>query len=414
MPLDLQLHRIQKLLKLLKNPHHAPQFIHVAGTNGKGSVCSYLSHILTQAGIRNGRFNSPHLVTPRDSIQIDNIPVSSSIYEKCKKHINEINEKYKVGCTEFELLTCIAFQVFAEMNTPIAIMEVGVGGRMDATNVIPAERTLVVGITKVALDHQNLLGSTLAEIGYQKVGIFKEKITAVIDGTNDKSVIEVARKEAVDLHCELIVTDPFKDCYIKPSLLGDYQYQNLAVALKIIDVLKGKGYKSLTGENIEKGVRATVWPGRLQKYTFDTEKAGMDIEEKVQILLDGAHNAQAASELGKYLQTIRDENGFIFVIAVTKGKELSELFEPIITQKDTIIFTQFNKGIEGMPWIEPSPVDILKEQVLNDGIQCDNIITILNVKEAIKEAIVESQRTGKQIIVCGSLYLVADILRLQS
>ena len=412
MPLDLQLHRIQKLLKLLKNPHHGPHFIHVAGTNGKGSVCSYISHILTEAGIKNGRFNSPHLVIPRDSIQINNIPVSISLYEKCKAYINETNEKHKVGCTEFELLTCVAFQVFAETETPIAIMEVGVGGRMDATNVIPAERTLVVGITKVALDHQNLLGKTLAQIGYQKVGIFKEKVPAVIDGTNDDSVLQVARNEARELQCSLTVTDPSSDCYIKPALLGDYQYDNLAVALKMIDVLKCKGYNTLTEESIENGVKATVWPGRLQMYNFDVQKIGLDDTQSVPILLDGAHNSQAAVELGKYLSSIRNKNGFIFVIAITKGKELSELFKPIIIGSDMVIFTQFNEGIEGMPWIEPTSVDILKEQISAEEIDCKEVLTIPRVEDAIMEAILESRKSGRQIVVCGSLYLVADILRL--
>ena len=283
---------------------------------------------------------------------------------------------------------------------------------MDATNVIPAERTLVVGITKVALDHQNLLGKTLAQIGYQKVGIFKEKVPAVIDGTNDDSVLQVARNEARELQCSLTATDPSSDCYIKPALLGDYQYDNLAVALKMIDVLKCKGYNTLTEESIENGVKATVWPGRLQMYNFDVQKIGLDDTQSVPILLDGAHNSQAAVELGKYLRSIRNKNGFIFVIAITKGKELSELFKPIIIGSDMVIFTQFNEGIEGMPWIEPTSVDILKEQISAEEIDCKEVLTIPRVEDAIMEAILESRKSGRQIVVCGSLYLVADILRL--
>lgn len=130
MGLDLQLHRIVRLLELLNNPHHIPKFIHVAGTNGKGSVCSYISHVLTLSGISNGKFNSPHLITARDSIQINNVPVSEQVYEKCKLHILKTDKQHNVGCTEFEILTCTAFQIFADCGIPIAIMEVGVGGRL--------------------------------------------------------------------------------------------------------------------------------------------------------------------------------------------------------------------------------------------------------------------------------------------
>lgn len=409
MPLDLQLHRVQKLLKLLKNPHYKPQFIHVAGTNGKGSVCSYISHILEEAGIANGRFNSPHLITARDSIQINNNPVSLPVYEKFRNLILETNDRYDVGCTEFELLTCTAFQIFAEFNIPIAIMEVGVGGRLDATNVIPADRTLVVGITKVALDHQNLLGNTLAEIAFQKVGIFKEKVPAIIDGSNETTVIDIAKKEAANVLAPLVIATR-KDCWIQPTLLGDYQYDNLAVALKMIDQIKDQ---KITRESVKKGIEKTVWPGRLQEYNFPIQHLLHETSEPTfPMLLDGAHNTQAAFELGKYLEYIRPENGFVFVIAVTKGKDLSTLFKHIITKNDDIVFTQFHDDIEGMPWIESSPVEFLEKQINDQKIPHATVHTIPNIEDSLKEAFRISRQTAKRVVVCGSLYLVADVLRI--
>lgn len=408
MALDLQLHRIQKLLKLLNNPHYKPQFIHVAGTNGKGSVCSYISHMLTESGITNGKFNSPHLVEARDSIQIDNTPVPWAVYDKCRKLILDTDEKFQVGCTEFELLTCTAFQIFAESQVPIALMEVGVGGRLDATNVIPEGRTLVVGLTKVALDHQNLLGNTLAEIAYQKVGIFKEGVPAVVDGSNDAAVLAVAREESQKLPCPLVVASRETDCYIQPPLLGEYQYDNLAVALKMISLI---GDERITQSSIERGIKKTVWPGRLQSYSFDLQKIGMG-KGSVPILLDGAHNSQAAVELGKYLASVRGSGGFVFVIAVTKGKDISELFKPILTSKDIVIFTQFGNNIEGMPWIESSDAAFLKEQVQSQNVQYQEIRTVPDVRNALLQAYELSQDTAKPMVVCGSLYLVADVLRL--
>lgn len=411
MPLDLQLHRIQKLLTVLGNPHYKSDFIHVAGTNGKGSVCSYISHILSASGINNGRFNSPHLITPRDSIQINNNPVSLALYEKCKKYIIDTDIKHNIGCTEFELLACTAFQIFAESKVSIAILEVGVGGRLDATNVIPAEKTLVVGITKVGLDHQNLLGKTLAEIAYQKVGIFKNKVPAVIDGSNDTEVINVAIEESKKNDCSLYITQRDNDCWIKPNLLGDYQYDNLSVALKMVSLIKK--YK-ITNDSIETGVKNTVWLGRLQNYELKLSKIGINNDDKtIEILLDGAHNSQAAIELGKYLDTLRPSTNFIFIIAITQGKDLSSLFKPIITSNDIIIFTRFNDNIEGMPWIKSSTVDSLKNEVDNQGIECQNILTIENYKDAVREAYnLTKSLSNRKIVLCGSLYLVADILRL--
>lgn len=408
MPLDLQLHRVQSLLRHLNNPHYKPKFIHVAGTNGKGSVCSYISHILTAAGIKNGRFNSPHLITPRDSIQINNHPVSQTVYEKFKVMIQDIDKKYNVGCTEFELLTCTAFHIFAECNVDIAIMEVGVGGRLDATNVIPAEKTMVVGITKIALDHQGLLGNNLREIASQKLGIFKKDVPAVIDGTNDKSVLEEAEKEAKHVGCNLYVTKK-EDCWVKPKLLGNYQYDNLAVALKMISLVEDY---SIGSELVKTGVEKTIWPGRLQTYKLEHAKVDINDDGFTPVLLDGAHNTSAANELGKYLDSIRGNSGFVYVIAITKGKDLTSLFQSIINENDIVIFTQFAENIEGMPWIEPFLASELRDELTNQDIPLADIKVTNNVKDALKTAIQISQKENKKIVVCGSLYLVADVFRL--
>ncbi|ODQ47653.1 hypothetical protein PICMEDRAFT_15577 [Pichia membranifaciens NRRL Y-2026] len=410
MPLDLQLHRVKKLLTLLGNPQYKPQFIHIAGTNGKGSVCSYLSHILSASGIRNGRFNSPHLITPRDSIQIDNVPASLSLYEKCKEIIADTNAKHKVGCTEFELLTCTAFQIFAEAKVSIAILEVGVGGRLDATNVLAPDRTLVVGITKVGLDHQNLLGKTLSEIAFQKVGIFKKGVPAVVDGSNVESVLKVAEAESKDVGCPLYVVKREEDCWVTPKLLGDYQFDNLSVALKIASLLDDD---RITRDTIKKGVESTVWAGRLQEYSFNMRSLGFEEDRPLDILLDGAHNTQASIELGKYLKTLRNDNDFIFIIAITQGKNLSALFKPIITFKDSIIFTQFDDKVEGMPWIKPFDVLDLKKEIETQKIEHADVYTCPQLKDAIFQAYKLSQVTKKKVVVCGSLYLVADVLRLQ-
>lgn len=416
MPLNLSLGRISPLLRALQSQNGIvwPKVVHVAGTNGKGSTTAYISHILTSSKIKTGRFNSPHLVEARDCIQINNEIVSDHVYNTSLEEVNEINARLGINCTEFELLTAVALNCFSKERVDVAVLEVGVGGRLDSTNVFTGDEVCVTAITKVGLDHQGLLGDTLKEIAWQKVGIFKRGVPAVVDGSNDEDVRQVALEYAKEIGVPKVHFSQRKllgDEY-KPSLLGDYQYDNLALAVKVIEVLQSDEstfpFKNLiTKESIKDGISKTKWPGRLQMIDFPLSKINCG-NGAAPILLDGAHNLQAALELRKYLDSIRTSKGFTFIMGFTKGKDVQPIVQTIVGPQDSISTVQFTTPVEGMPWIESVQAEELAS-IIPGALSAEQAVTSSpNLSEAISTAV----QSGKPIVICGSLYLVADVLRL--
>ncbi|QPG74339.1 hypothetical protein FOA43_001666 [Brettanomyces nanus] len=422
MPIDLGLSRIVKLLKVLGNPDLTGNFkaIHIAGTNGKGSICTYLSHILSENHISNGRFTSPHLLVRSDSIQIDNVPIDPESFSSYETRIINKDKEFSIGCTEFELLTCVAFEIFKEKKVQVAIFEVGVGGRLDATNVLQPQKLMCTGIAKIGLDHQNLLGNTIEVIATQKLGILKEKVPCVIDASNQVSILELAHQRAAELHSPLFEASSNLDTQFgfgklgefKTPIRGSYQYCNLSVALKIVEVVKNSGFHQISKEAVQRGVSNTKWPGRLDE--FDLR---ITATQSIPVLLDGAHNPQAVTELVKYLdgsyrhsQSNQSED-LIYVMAIKKDKSLQSMFRQLFRPHDTVIFTQFKGGVEGMPWVYPTTPELLEKEAT--GLSQDMRVRPL-LEDALKEAYETHKKTGNKVVICGSLYLVSDILRLHT
>ena len=482
MPIDLGLARVSKLLGHLKNPHMRYPSIHVAGTNGKGSTVAYVSSILTRSNVRNGRFTSPHMVCYNDCVSINNeaypLPKFNLIQQMVKKHDAEL----QLNCTEFELLTITAFKIFEIEKVDIAVIEVGLGGRLDATNVLQSsykdnvlqssykdndlqssykdndlqssykdnvlqssyednvlqssykdnvlqssykdlnynlmdstigssfKGVIATGITKIGFDHESFLGTTIEDIAFQKAGIIKEHIPVVVDATNPSSVLEVVRKRANSLNASVIEVDgkqpEFSNLFNLTPLAGDYQRQNLSIALEIIKVVS-KLFPTITSKTIEEGISSTNWPGRLQELNIKGHK----------VLLDGAHNESAAIALAKYLDTRykgesgQSRRGIVFVIGLTKGKSARGLFKHILQKGDKVVFTGFSVP-ENMPWVSSTPVDALEveaREFVDDvgGISGENVDTVLRGVFAHKEEVGDV----RPVVVCGSLYLCADVLR---
>lgn len=410
MPLSLGLSRITRLLKVLGNPDTDNQFrtLHVAGTNGKGSICSYLSHILTANNVANGRFTSPHLLKRSDSIQIDNVPVDENLFETYEKDVAAVDKQYGIGCTEFELLTCVAFKLFKDLKVDVGIFEVGVGGKEDATNVLSADKLISTGISKIGMDHQKLLGNTIEEIATQKLGIMKPGVPCVIDGSNSQTVLALAEETAKNMGSDLYKeTAASKYTFgslqeFKPSLLGKYQLCNLSVALRMVDLVKKEGF-NITKQATQDGVSHTKWPGRLQILDLQTDQGTLPI------LLDGAHNPQAVHELVDYLDGSYRKGNLIYVMAIKRDKNLEPIFKLLFKPGDTVIFTQFKEGVDGMPWVHPSSATELacEAQGKADDIRVEPVL-----EDALEEAYRDHEKTGRDVVVCGSLYLVSDILRL--
>ncbi|CUM64201.1 uncharacterized protein PRCAT00001795001 [Priceomyces carsonii] len=429
MPIDLGLSRVTKLLQHLGNPHYSYKSIHIAGTNGKGSTVAYLSSIITQSNIRNGRFTSPHMLYYNDCICINNKAYPTSKFTHISQLVNEQNLTLQLNCTDFELLTVTAFKIFEQEKVELAIIEVGLGGRLDATNVLqPCEQRIMggviaTGITKIGIDHESFLGTSIADIAYQKAGIIKKGIPCVADGTNKSEALSVIEEQARLNGSELTLvgSDEVGDAFaLRASMLlrysplkGNYQLQNLSIALKIIDIVMAQDYNEYTmedgrskilPESITSGISKANWPGRLQSVHIDT--LGFDV------LLDGAHNESAAEELGKFLQEYRGQGkGLILVIGITQGKNVENLLKHIvIKEKDTLIPALFLSP-DKMPWVSSYDPNLLRRTFKNYS----NLV--VEIKEHDVQSIIKYLKDIKlhgddrQIVICGSLYLCADFLR---
>ncbi|CCE64075.1 hypothetical protein TPHA_0G02400 [Tetrapisispora phaffii CBS 4417] len=429
MSINLGLSRVNKLLQVIGNPHQRLKIIHVAGTNGKGSVCSYLASLLRHDSIPSrspkiGKFTTPHMVHITDSICVNDKPIPINTYKSIRTLLEEKNMEYEIKCSEFELLTCAAIKFFEDSSCNICVFEVGLGGRLDATNIIPGSNKLACGITKIGLDHESILGSTLAEIGREKAGIITDGVNlVVVDSSNDHTVLNEIEKRCENTGSQLYKTElhsgglTFKtDSWdiIKLDTLplnGHYQAFNFSVALKILDKLQVQKKIYIEKEFITpKYLNDVKWPGRLQDLDFCYTMDETNSPKTVPILLDGAHNGSAAIELEKYLREKYDDNQCInFVIAVTDGKKLEPLLSPLIRPQDSVLVTQF-ENVDGMPWIKPYDPKVLAtfiQENYTKNVKVDSSLTsvVANLGE------MHSGNTTP-IVICGSLYLCGQLLNI--
>ncbi|KAI5778239.1 Mur ligase [Geopyxis carbonaria] len=397
--INLSLQRISQLIKPSTLPWKA---IHVAGTNGKGSVCTYLSHILHSSSIAVGRFTSPHLTHPRDSITISNTPISLPLFSACSAHITALDASLNLNCTEFELLTATAFEAFTRAGVVIAVIEVGLGGRLDATNVLAPEQTLCSVVTKVALDHQAQLGGTLAAIAREKAGIIKPGVGGVVcDSSNDAAVREAVSVAADAADVDVVWAAPQEGGLVSP-LEGSFQRENLSCALAAIDVLRQSGdWQAITDASIEAGVAASRWPGRLEWRVLRDGCA--------EALVDGAHNPAAAAELSRYVDAkIRGAgDGVVWVLAASQGKDVPAMVRALVRSGDAVVATGFG-AVEGMPWVSCAPVEEIMQAVgAVEGVEAVGH----PVEKAVEAAYNLAAEGGRTVVVAGSLYLVGDIIR---
>ncbi|BFZ64475.1 folylpolyglutamate synthase [Saitoella coloradoensis] len=420
MPIELGLARILKLLTPLNNPHRAFKAIHVAGTNGKGSVCAYLDSVLTHAGILTGRFTSPHLIDRWDCVSIRNKAVQKDIFLASERRVREANQTHSIGASEFELLTATAFDIFARQKVNVAVIEVGLGGRLDATNVL--EKPLVTVITRIAMDHQGLLGDTLGAIAREKAGIMKRGARCIVDGENEQEALdafwEVAEEVGADvdvvkgvedeLQTYSVQTKAWGPISVRTPLPGAHQRANVSVTVAALAHLQDS-LPGITPQTIQEGVAAAKWPGRLEWTLISS------ISQKP-LLLDGAHNANAARSLAQYINTLRQKGLITWVMAFSQGKDLDEMLRILVRgdYRDRIAAVEFG-DVDGMPWVKPVPTEEIMEiarGVLKSGEEKEDVRGFgTDVGAALKWA-TEGNEEGT-VVVCGSLYLVGEVKKLK-
>ena len=326
------LSRTQELLSKMGNPEKDLKYVHIAGTNGKGSTAAMTASILRKAGYRTGLYTSPYIYRFHERMQIDGEQISDEDLIEITEYVKPLADSMSESPTEFELVCCIAFEYFKRKKCDIVVLEVGMGGEFDATNVIPCPEVAV--ITNIGLDHTDVLGSTVEEIALTKSGIFKEGGSAVVyrGAPSVEAVFEdVCRKNNVNLKkadfdsLKLNSLDLFGqnfDCgsrkNIQLPLLGDHQLHNASVVLSVADTLIEKGWK-ISEENIYDGIRDVSWPGRFDIVCRDPL-----------FIIDGGHNPQCLEALVKNVEDYLSGRKVIALTGVLADKDYGDMYRPIL------------------------------------------------------------------------------------
>lgn len=411
---SLGLTRTKELLAGLGNPQDALHFVHVAGTNGKGSTCAFIASVLEQAGYRVGLFTSPALYCFEERIKVDGEPITQDDLQVITLQIREVAEAMDEHPTEFELLTALAFSYFAREKCDIVVVEVGLGGRLDSTNVIKQPEVTV--ITPISLDHCELLGDTLEAIAREKAGIIKPGVPVVIAAQDLRAlaVIEGAAKEAGS---KLFIVDPLKvvgntsDFSYKKyhdlqlGLVGSFQLQNAACALETLDVLQNQGW-TIPEDAIREGMRLVCWPGRFEVVCSDPL-----------IIFDGAHNESGMKAFVETLGQRYPESYRIVITGVLADKDYASMARILVGVADQIItITPENpRALEAKEYAAVlqstvEPASRTRSITFAEDIQTGILSALELARE--KETKLDSKRVV--ICVCGSLTIqksVMDVLR---
>ena len=404
------LERTEKLLEKLGNPHEKIKLIHIAGTNGKGSTSSILGNILISHGYRVGFFNSPHLEDIEETIRINNENIKEEefieLINEIKIYVDEIIEEGFNHPTEFEVLTCIMFLYLYREKVDFGIIEVGLGGRLDSTNVINPIMSI---ITSISLDHINILGDNIKEITKEKCGIIKKNIPVVTYIQKDE-VLEVIIEKASLMNSNLIISNPDnfkfinvefndkiyqevsfkfneKEEVLKLPLLGEHQITNLSLAISAIMELNSLNYIDLDIEKVKFGVFNTKWNGRLEV-----------INKEPIIVLDGAHNLEGIEVLKRSIDKYFKFNNLYLIIGILKDKEVEKMVE-VITPSANKVYT-----------LEPNSIRAEKAETLKEIIKKynDNVEYFEDYNKAIEDVLSKANEKDL-ILVCGSLYMIGSI-----
>lgn len=408
---NLGLSRIQTLLAAIGSPHTSVPIVHVAGTNGKGSVCAYLSSILSAAGYKVGRYTSPHLVEWNERICIDGEPISNDAAVNMLERIIAAIDPTQPTPTQFEIVTAAMWLYFAQSQVDIAVIEVGLGGRLDATNV--CNRPLATVITSISLEHWQQLGDTLAKIAAEKAGILKPDRPAII-GTLPPAAVTVVEERIANLNCAAIWVKPavrirqpagrvitsksldplpwaeFDGIKYPLALLGEMQLTNSAIAIATIQTLRQAGWQ-ISDAAIAAGMANTQWLGRIQRTTWQGN----------QIAIDGAHNAAAALALRQYIDTLNAPISWVIGMLSTKAHR--EIFQALLRPGDRLYLVP----VPGHSSADPLELANLARSICPD---LDSLNTYPDLTAGLTVATTTTDT--HQLVLCGSLYLLGYFLKL--
>lgn len=394
--MKLGLENTKILASKFRLPDISMKYIHVAGTNGKGSTCALLESIYRTAGYRTGLFTSPHLIHFNERIRVGGTPIEKNqIIELTQKIADLIGEDQRndhSGAqrpTFFEATTVMALKAFSEHKVDLAIMETGLGGRLDATNIINPQLCI---ITSIALDHQKWLGETLGQIAFEKAGIIKAE-TPVLCCEMENEIMDVIMKKAEEMNAPLhiISHQEIKDSAEKRNttkLCGAHQNINMALAEKATHILRSN--LPCREEDIVKGLESTFWPARLQRIQLNN--GGI-------ITLDGAHNPQGMTALASYLKSKSPGKKHKFLLGLLSDRPIEEMLYPLRDIAESIMFSK-------PPTERAFPLDQITKEAKNFF---GSKVMISKSGEPV-EYIIESSKVS-DLIVAGSLHFAGFILK---
>jgi len=392
--------RTQTLLAKMGNPEKKLKFVHIAGTNGKGSTAAMTASILQKAGYRTGLYTSPYIYRFNERMQVNGEQIEDEELCRITEFVKPLADSMEESPTEFELVSCIAFEYFLRQKCDIVVLEVGMGGALDSTNVIEVPEVAV--ITNIGLDHTEVLGDTVEKIAETKSGIFKENGHAVVYRSTPsvEAVYErICAEKNVSLHKADFDTLTGKrhdlfgqvfDCGSRKDLvmplLGDHQLHNAAVVLSIADALKEQGWK-ITEENIREGLRDVSWPGRFDIVSRDPL-----------FIIDGGHNPQCIEALVKNIQDYLQDKKVIALTGVLADKDYGEMYRPVMPLVDKFVCVTPPNPRK----LEAAELAEHLRKVGAEAIPCES------VEQGVRTAIKLSGHDG--VVLCfGSLYTIGDI-----
>lgn len=406
--IKLGLQNMQKLLQGIDNPQKYLKFIHVAGTNGKGSTCSMIAEVLITQGYNVGLYSSPYLQAINEAIRINGINISDKCFANILTRVKDAALKIQLEeplfeFTEYEIMTTAAFLFFKLEQVDFVVLEVGMGGRLDATNII--EAPILSVLTPITMDHVQYLGDTIEKIAKEKCGIIK-KNSMIVTAKQDKAVYNIISKVSAEQNSRFIkateaciesishsidgqvISFKYKEIEItfKLKLLGEYQLINCQTALVALMALKHLGIR-IDKENIVRAMENVKWPGRFEV-----------VHKEPVVILDGAHNVDAMKVLAASLKKYFSGHRIFLVLGILKDKDYKEMVSIIAPKVNEVILTepQNNRKLE---------VQDLKEVVIKYN---SNIVACSDCFEAVKIAMSKAN-AGDIICVAGSLYLTGII-----
>lgn len=407
------LERTERLLELLGNPHKKLKLIHIAGTNGKGSTSSILGKVLIEHGYKVGFFNSPHLEEIEEIIRINDNNIAEeelvNLLDEIKPYVNKVVEEGYKHPTEFEVLTCVMFLYLYRQEVDFGVIEVGLGGRLDSTNVITPILSI---ITSISLDHTNILGNTVEEITSEKVGIIKENIPVITCNQKDE-VTDIIKSKALLTNSKLTIVDLNEFNLLEIvnddilyqrvsinfnnnkytldlALLGKHQIINLSLAIKVLEELQNLNYINVEINKLYEGVKSVKWKGRLEV-----------VKKDPYIVIDGAHNISGIEFLKSNIEEYFKYENLYLILGILNDKNVEEMVK-LISPLATEVYTVTPNSIRA------ASANELKEIVLKYN---NNCIAFNDYNKAIQLSLSKANKDDL-IIASGSLYMIGEIRKI--